>query len=231
MLCTASCSAGVSLPFANSPARSGTPCSASQARCSEPRRVSVSLVASDVSYAGRSPTTVGAAPDTSRCLASCVRKSEICAAVGVVCASVVFSLDAGSVSLYTVFDDASKTLTCVGLHTTCTSPASDCSSIRPCPSFVIQRRPEAPERSADPALPKSALEGRRLFVKVTRAVTPAGCGAASASCSASASDFGGGAVLVPELAAAARARGWARPPEPGRADPHGAGARSEGGAG
>ena len=100
MLFTASCSAGVALPFAKSPARSGTPCSASQARCSEPSSVSVCLVASDTSYAGRLPTTVGLASETPRCWTSCVTKSEICATVGVVWLSVwLRRVDAGSVSL------------------------------------------------------------------------------------------------------------------------------------
>ena len=80
----------------------------------------------------------------------------------------------------------------VGFQTIWTSPASDWSSIRPRPSFVSQSRPEAPDISAEPVWPRSAPDGKRLFVNVTRAVTPSGVGAASASWIAWSSGFGGG---------------------------------------
>ena len=79
-----------------------------------------------------------------------------------------------------MFDDASYTVTFVSFQTICASPASDCSSRRP-PFAFIQSRPVAPVISAEPAWPVSAPDGKRLFVKVIRAVTPVGSAAPSAS--------------------------------------------------
>ena len=61
----------------------------------------------------------------------------------------------------------------------------------------------APVISAEPAWPVSAPEGNNLFVKETRAVTPAGSAAPSASWIASASGFGGGVEPLPPRAATA----------------------------
>src|ERR1700732_2407949 len=76
-------------------------------------------------------------------------------------------------------------------HTIWTSPALDCSSTRPRPSFVSQSRPDAPVISAEPVCPRSAPEGKRLFVNVICAVTPSGAPAESASWIAWARGFGG----------------------------------------
>ena len=75
--------------------------------------------------------------------------------------------------------------------------------MRPRPSFVTHSRPEAPDISAEPALPSSAPEGKSLFVNVIRAVIPSGAGAARASWIACASGFGGGVGPLPPLAATA----------------------------
>ncbi len=69
----------------------------------------------------------------------------------------------------------------LSFHTICASPAFDWSSIRPRPSFVSHRRPDAPDISAEPTCPKRAPDGNSLFVNVTRAVTPSAGFAASAS--------------------------------------------------
>src|SRR5207248_8646333 len=109
-------------------------------------------------------------------------------------------LFAGRAKRYTVFDDASKTVTFDESQTICASPASDWSSRRPRPSFVSQSRPDAPDISADPAGPRSAPDGKRRFVNLILAVIPSGSGAASASCSASGRALGGG--VGPPLRAA-----------------------------
>ena len=83
-----------------------------------------------------------------------------------------------------------------------TSPASDWSSMRPLPSPVSQSRPDAPERSADPAFPSRAPEGISLFVNAILAVTPFGFGAESASWIAWSSGFGGGVGPPPSAASA-----------------------------
>src|SRR5439155_5212626 len=83
----------------------------------------------------------------------------------------------GSGNVYTVFEELSQIVTWSLLQRIWASPASDCSSIRPRPSGLHQSRPEPPEVSAEleaPGVPASAPEGKRLFVKCTRAVIPAG---------------------------------------------------------
>ena len=86
----------------------------------------------------------------------------------------------------------------MSFHVSCTSPASDWSSSRPpfgFPRAARSRRTSAPSRPA----PTSAPEGKSLFVKVIRAVTPSGFAAASESCAACASGFGGGVDPPPPL--------------------------------
>ena len=108
----------------------------------------------------------------------------------------------GRSNVYAVFDDASKSVAFVSFQVSCTSPASDCSSRRP-PFGFHQSRPVAPDMSAEPAWPTSAPEGKSLFVKVIRAVTPSGFAAASESCAACASGFAGGVAPPPPWAATA----------------------------
>ena len=76
------------------------------------------------------------------------------------------------------------------------------------PPAAVVRQPEPaepPDISAEPALPSSAPDGKSLFVKVMRAVTPSRAAPASASWIASASGFGGGVGPPPPLAATATA--------------------------
>ena len=104
--------------------------------------------------------------------------------------------------------------------------------LEPAASVARDPEPARARTAAEPALPSSAPEGKSLFVKVTRAVTPAGFGAASASCTASASGFAGGASDVPEPAApplrrCPRSRSRPRQREPSRGfDPTRCGAAS-----
>src|SRR5204862_7542288 len=82
---------------------------------------------------------------------------------------------------------------------------------RPRPSFVSHRRPVAPDMSAEPTWPTSVPEGKSLFVKATRAVTPsAGC-AASASWIAWSSGLEGGVGPPPPAATAIAAPPAASP--------------------
>ena len=101
-----------------------------------------------------------------------------------------------------MFDEASYTLTVEPFQTICASPASDWSSIRPRPSFVAHSRPLASDIRAEPALPSNAPDGKSLFVNFTRAVMPAGAGAASASLIALSSGFAGGTGPPPRAATA-----------------------------
>src|SRR5262249_54289142 len=83
---------------------------------------------------------------------------------------------------------------------------SDWSSMRPRPSLVSQRRPDAPDISAEPTCPNRAPDGNSLFVNVTRAVTPSGGFAPSASAIAWSSGLAGGGEPLPPAATAIAAR-------------------------
>src|SRR5439155_5074225 len=151
-------------------------------------------------YAAGPATSDGCAPETVACCSRFVRKVVISSIVGGCFVVLVSDACAGSLTRYTVFDEGSYTVSCVKFHPIWASPASDWSSSRPRPSLVIQSRPEAPFISADPALPRSEPEGKRLLVNAIRAVIPCGSEAVSASWTASANGFGGGVGPPPPKA-------------------------------
>src|SRR5581483_5078656 len=203
LTCVASsASAGVELPCAYTATRSGTPFAASNASCASPSSPPSCFGDTVTVYAGCEPTLSGFV-EIVACCEICVRTFVMSESPGgALLADEAF---AGSVSSYTVFDEASYAVTRCLFQTIWTSPASDCSSSRPRPSSVAQRRPVAPERSAEPAAPVSAPEGNSLFVNVISALMPCGLVPLSASCNACASGFGGGVGPPPRAATASAA--------------------------
>jgi len=137
-------------------------------------------------YASWPATFDGSAPEIVQFLPSSVTNFVISSTVGTAWSAREVDapvLSFGRSKVYAVFDDASKRVAFVSFHVSCTSPASDCSSRRP-PFGFHHSRPVAPDISAEPTWPTSAPEGKSLFVKVIRAVTPSCFAPASESCAA-----------------------------------------------